>query len=211
MSAVSEGAKKIYDTTLNNTVLMPASDSLVSGNPLAAFDPVATIEGEENLKTLEPYTVFIKLDGKNSVQMENVQRVSGLSMTRDNQQRPGSVKDYVANLPGPIKYGDVSITHTFTTHPFFLKWLTAGSTQGGATKADVEIHLKDGGKDQFVFTLRNAFPVGWELCDLDTHPKENSPKTIQETITLAFSSVTLSPAAKTTMQPISPFPVIFGS
>lgn len=183
---------------LNNTILIPTHDSLVSGKPLPA-NPVAEelshvqqAKWNPDLKNIEE--VYIKVNGGAAQKVILVQSLSGFVMTRENEQR--KVGDYVVNLPGPVSYSDIIIRHVFTREKFFLDWLTNSTAQRGVSRADVEIHinLKDGSNQKMVFTLQDAFPIKWELQDAlqsEVGAGEGVPLLYEE-ITLAFSKVTFA-------------------
>lgn len=185
------------DTALpNNTILIPASDSLVSNNPLPEYNAAKKLEAvnSESITTDHfEYAAHIKIKEGESVKLIAVQEVTGFGMERENNQMPNSTGNYLINLPGQVKYSDIHISHLYTNDSFFLDWLENGVTKGGASRVDMEIHfwlpvgksLAFGakGKKHFVFTLYDAFPVSWEIETLSI----TGGKTLIEKVAVTFS------------------------
>ena len=173
---------------LNNTILVPYHDSLVDSHQIPAYNPAEKLS---QLQQSDPsqgkhLAAYIKVNDGNSVRMIAVQEISGFGMERENEQRPGSSHDYVINLPGQVKYTDVKITHVFTRDKFFLDWLHNGVSQGGASRADIEIHILPLSEKELVFTLYDAFPTSWTLQKLDAADFESI---LFEEVELTYSQV----------------------
>ena len=176
------------DSTLTNTILIPNHDGLVEGHPLPAYDIAGKI-GEAADPDSYPdknFAAFLKINDKESIRMIGVQEITGLGMERTNEQKSVATGDYVINLPGPVKYSNIKIKHIFTRDKFFLDWLTNGISKGGSARADIEIKLSTSGKKRLVFTLYDAFPVGWSLTNLDAG---NSEVAVMEEVELTFSGI----------------------
>ena len=188
----------VLDTLTNNTILIPASDSLVDSNPLPPFDAAKKLEAintDEIISDHFEYGAYIKLNDGASVKMIAVQDVSDFGMTRENNQMPNTTGDYIINFPGPVKYSDVILVHVYSNDSFFLDWLENGVTQGGSARVDMEMHfwlpcgrLQNAAgikKKHFVFTLYDAFPVKWEMREMDM----SGGKVLTERVTVTFSSM----------------------
>lgn len=180
---------------LTTTVLMPASDSLVSSNSLPVnkvaeeLSKVSISKWDPDLKNIE--SAYIKVNSGSSQKIIMIQALSEFGMTRQNEQQ--QMGDYVVNLPGPITYSDVKITHVFTRDKFFLDWLNNGVNQAGVSRADIEIiiNVKNDNKMCMVFTLYDAFPVKWEFAKWLTTEvgTGNAVDVVCENVTLTFSKV----------------------
>ena len=186
----------ILDTLTNNTVLIPYHDSLVDSNQLPEYDVAKKLEtvNTEKISTDHfEYAAYIKLTDGSSVKLIAIQEVTGFGMERENNQMPNSTGNYTINLPGPMKYSDITIKHLYTNDSFFLDWLENGVAKGGAARVDMELHFwlpvtkslafGAGGKKHIVFTLYDAFPVNWEIEDLSIA----GGKTLIERVTVTFS------------------------
>ena len=178
----------IIDTTLTNTILIPNHDGLVDGHQLPSYDITGKL-GE--LQALDGYSdknfaVYLKINEKSSIRLIGVQDITGFGMERTYEQKPVATGDYVINLPGPVKYSDVTIRHIFTRDKFFLDWLTNGVSKGGCARADIEIIVTTSREKQMIFTLYDAFPVEWKLVNLEAG-KTDAP--IIEEVKLTFSGI----------------------
>ena len=171
---------------LNNTILIPEHDSLVSSNPLPNFDVPKKLEELKKplLSSQDSFNVNLKVNDGQSVRLIAVQQVTGFGMKRENEKKPGITGDYVVNLPGPITYSDISIYHLFTKDQFFLNWLTSGVLQGGAPRADMELHITPKTDKKMVFTIYDAFPNSWEIEQLDVKGQD---KVLIERVNFTFS------------------------
>ncbi len=188
----------ILDTITNNTILIPYHDSLVDSNPLPPYDAAKKLEAlnaEEITADHFEYGAYIKIKDGESIKMIAVQDVSDFGMTRENSQMPNNTGDYIINLPGTVKYSDIIFVHVFTNDSFFLDWLENGVTKGGAARIDMEMHfLLPCGKKQasitkenkhFVFTLYDAFPIKWEMREMEL----SGGKIMTERVTVTFSTM----------------------
>lgn len=186
----------ILDTLTNNTILIPYHDSLVDSNQLQPFDAAKKLESvnQEHFTTDHfDYAAYIKIKDGESVKLIAVQDVTGFGMERENTQMPNTAGNYTINLPGPVKYTDIKISHLYTNDSFFLDWVENGVTQGGSARVDMEMHFwlpvgKSLGfgsqeKKHYVFTLYDAFPVSWEIGELSI----TGGKVMTESVTVTFS------------------------
>lgn len=185
------------DTALpNNTILIPYHDSLVDSNPLPPYDASKKLEAvnaERPTTDHFEYAAYIKIKEGDSVRMIAVQNVTGFGMERENNQMPNSTGNYLINLPGPVKYSDITFTHVYTNDSFFLDWLENGVTKGGSARVDMEMHfwlpigkslaLGSREKKHIVFTLFDAFPVSWEIGSLNIF----GGKVLTEKVIVTFS------------------------
>ena len=158
---------------LTTTVLMPASDSLVSSNALPPTKIVEDIQtfskaaGNKPAATIDQYQVKLTSNGK-TVETVMVQSVKGLSVSRGVEKiRSGGEALYETKLPGRISYGEVIFNHLYTNSTVFLDWMFNGSSQGGALLADIEIKVGDKENGWAVYTLRDAFPISWRLGNVN--------------------------------------------
>ncbi len=186
----------ILDTITNNTILIPYHDSLVDSNQLPAYDAakkLETVNSEMITRDHFEYAAYIKIKDGESVKLIAVQDVTGFGMERENNQMPNTTGNYIINLPGPIKYSDVTFDHLYTNDSFFLDWLENGVTKGGSARVDMEMHFwlpvgsslafGSKGKKHYVFTLYDAFPVKWEIGELSII----GGKVLNEKVVVTFS------------------------
>lgn len=176
---------------LNNTILVPYHDSLASkqlpeNNAAASLSKFKGLDWDPN----NSLSAYIKVNDGAAQKLIAIQNFAGLGMMRDvKTMRSGGNGDYQINLPGAVTYSDVTIWHVYTKEHFFLDWMKAGVTRGGAARADIEIHLKYKGEGakEMIFTLRDAFPVKWELYrELDASQVSS---VLSENITITFSKI----------------------
>ncbi len=181
------------ENILNNTILVPSHDSLVNSHQLPAYNAASKFEGINSSDLTSDHfscDAYIKIKDASAVKMIAVQEISGFGMERENEQRVNTGGDYVTNLPGTIKYSDITLKHLYTNDSFFLDWLTNGVSQGGSARADIELHfklsVKSGiGKKHIVFTLYDAFPVSWSIGQMSM----TGGKNLTEVVTITFSWV----------------------
>ena len=158
---------------LNNTILVPTSDSLTGSNHDIKPTTIATDISKFNQKydTLVPTT---EQDFSIEIISNNVKaggthcsEIRGLSVSRPaEKRRSGGEALYEMNLPGMVSYGEVTFFNIYTNSEAFLNWLINGAAQGGAMLADVSITIGNTTFGQVVYTLRDAFPTSWRLGNL---------------------------------------------
>ena len=157
----------------NNTILVPASDSLAGSSHDIKPTTIATDISTFNQKydNLVPAT---ELDYSIEIVSNNVKaggthcsEIRGLSVSRPaEKRRSGGEALYEMNLPGMVSYGEVTFFNIYTNSEVFLNWLINGAAQGGAMLADVSITIGNSEFGQVVYTLRDAFPTSWRLGNL---------------------------------------------
>ena len=157
----------------NNTILVPASDSLAGSSHDIKPTTIATDISTFNQKydDLVPAT---ELDYSIEIVSNNVKaggthcsEIRGLSVSRPaEKRRSGGEALYEMNLPGMVSYGEVTFFNIYTNSEVFLNWLINGAAQGGAMLADVSITIGNSEFGQVVYTLRDAFPTSWRLGNL---------------------------------------------
>ena len=158
---------------LNNTILVPTSDSLTGSSHDIKPTTIATDISKFNQKydTLVPTT---EQDFSIEIISNNVKaggthcsEIRGLSVSRPaEKRRSGGEALYEMNLPGMVSYGEVTFFNIYTNSEAFLNWLINGAAQGGAMLADVSITIGNTTFGQVVYTLRDAFPTSWRLGNL---------------------------------------------
>lgn len=187
----------------DESVLMITYDGMVKDQPLPENKVTEALAAENklhnnrtNYSLSKDISVVVK-SGENSQKFIDIQSISGMGMDREYEVKySGGNGAYAVNLPGRMTYQDVTITHLFTRDTFFLKWLRNGAMKGGASRADIEIRVKDSWKiggnildfRTMTFTLHDAFPIKWELSEALN--KNASEKLIMENVTLAYSRMT---------------------
>ncbi len=186
---------------LTTNILIPSSDGLPGANPLPSVDTANKLSAVNELNpenTSFEYGLFLKISDSQSVKLMRVQSITGFGMDRENEARPGSNYDYVINLPGPVTYKDLRIVHRFTNDKFFLNWLTNGVTNGGASRADMELHFILPTGKHIVFTLQDAFPTAWWMGPIAV--VENEKEFLQETVTISYSGLTYQTSTEKTIR-----------
>ena len=174
---------------LNNTILVPYHDSLTnSSHDLKASTIPKDLETyATGLKDSIPalrnteFSISLISNGK-TTEVGKCVGIFGLSMSRGlEKKRTGGEALYETKLPGRISYNDVTLNHVYTNSSVFLDWLINGSAQGGAMFADVQITVGDD-NGTVVYTLRDAFPVAWELGNISVVSVDEVTKIRQRNI-----------------------------
>ena len=157
----------------NNTILIPSHDGLTgSGHDI---DDSLIKNNRTNLENLIDFKKVITEDKffvtitSNNVSAEGTycQEIRGLSVRRDAQKmRSGGEALYEVVLPGMVAYEEVQLFNVYSNSTAFLNWLFNGARQGGAMLADLSISVGDEENGYIIYTLRDAFPVKWELGNL---------------------------------------------
>ena len=158
---------------LNNTILVPTSDSLTGSNHDIKPTTIATDISSFNQKyeTLVPatekdYTIEI-ISNNVKAGGAHCSEIRGLSVSRPaEKRRSGGEALYEMNLPGMVSYGEVTFFNIYTDSEVFLNWLINGAAQGGAMLADLSISIGDSTNGMVIYTLRDAFPTSWRLGNL---------------------------------------------
>ena len=158
---------------LNNTILVPTSDSLTGSSHDIKPTTIATDISKFNQK-FEDLVPATELDYSIEIVSNNIKaggthcsEIRGLSVSRPaEKRRSGGEAFYEMNLPGMVSYGEVTFFNIYTNSEAFLNWLINGAAQGGAMLADVSITIGNSEFGQVVYTLRDAFPTSWRLGNL---------------------------------------------
>ena len=158
---------------LNNTILIPSHDGLTGSDH--DVDDKLIRENRNVLETVIEQNDVIAEDKfdvtitSNNVSAKGTfcQEIRGLSVKRDaKKMRSGGEALYEVILPGMLSYGEVTLFNVYSNSTAFLDWLFNGSRQGGAMLADVSISIGNEDRGYMIYTLRDAFPVEWELGNL---------------------------------------------
>lgn len=158
---------------LNNTILVPTSDSLTGSNHDIKPTTIATDISAFNQKydvlvpaTEKDYTIEI-ISNNVKAGGAHCSEIRGLSVSRPaEKRRSGGEALYEMNLPGMVSYGEVTFFNIYTNSEVFLNWLINGAAQGGAMLADLSISIGDSTNGMVIYTLRDAFPTSWRLGNL---------------------------------------------
>ena len=158
---------------LNNTILVPTSDSLAGSSHDIKPTTIATDISKFNQK-FENLVPATELDYSIEIVSNNVKaggthcsEIRGLSVSRPaEKRRSGGEALYEMNLPGMVSYGEVTFFNIYTNSETFLNWLINGAAQGGAMLADLSISIGDSTNGMVIYTLRDAFPTSWRLGNL---------------------------------------------
>ena len=158
---------------LNNTILVPTSDSLTGSSHDIKPTTIATDISKFNQK-FEDLVPATELDYSIEIVSNNIKaggthcsEIRGLSVSRPaEKRRSGGEAFYEMNLPGMVSYGEVTFFNIYTNSEAFLNWLINGAAQNGAMLADVSITIGNTTFGQVVYTLRDAFPTSWRLGNL---------------------------------------------
>lgn len=189
----------------NNTILVPTSGS-PEETPKSTFGTDLQTYNKKDQKTAiitNEFRVFLNVGGK-SIPMKYCQGIYMLEARRDvEQHRSGGNGDYIAKVPGSMAYSPVSFTHFYCTNDAFLNWLINGINQGGIQKANIEVKVGRE-KDHMVYTLRDAFPISWNLgtftIDMDGAARTgelvaymiNKEQVLCENLTVAYGKMDVS-------------------
>ncbi len=178
------------DTLLNNTILIPSMDPLVASNPLPD-SPIGKKVQEFNTNFDEQETVNSSqfqvyfVSGGKSVLAGMCENIEGLSVSRQVEtKKSGGNGDYTVKVPGAVSYSVVKFDHFYSDSDVFMNWLINGADWGGIQKADIEIHVGHEG-NKMVYTLRDAFPIKWNLGKMSVNAE--GLVTRKETLTYTIS------------------------
>ena len=186
---------------LNNTILIPTGGNLTNlpkntvGTELNAYSQ-AYKERKIDYNSDNPQKAYLKIKGENAVKMVMLQSSANFGMSREyTQRRCGGNSEYVVNLPGNVKYTDVTFSFVFMRDTYFLDWLTNGHLVNGVTRADIEFHV--GAKntetnERMILTLRDAFPISWRLNYVKLYKKADDNQVLLEFVTFSYSRVDFS-------------------
>ena len=158
---------------LNNTILVPTTDSLTGSSHDIKPTTIATDISTFNQKN-DVLVPASELDYSIEIISNNVKsggthcsEIRGLSVSRQaEKRRSGGEALYEMNLPGMISYGELTFFNIYTASEVFLNWLINGASQGGAMLADIVIKIGDKENGMVEYTLRDAFPTGWRLGNI---------------------------------------------
>ncbi len=120
------------------------------------------------------------------------QEISGIDPHIDIEEYvEGGVNGYVHSLPGVTKHSNLVLKRGYVTQASSLaQWAeqTVGTTLGTAIQTQViTVSLLDPTQQpQVVWTLQNAWPVKWEVGQLDASKNE----VLTETLEIAYTTVT---------------------
>ena len=111
----------------------------------------------------------------------------------------GGINSYVHQLPGPTKHANLTLKRGYVTQASALaKWAgqCVGSTYGTAIATQtLNVNLLNpSGQPLITWTFQNAWPVKWEVGQLDA---TNSSTVLTQTLEIAYTTVveTLAAAA----------------
>ena len=173
----------------NNTILVPSHDGL-TGSGHDVDDTLIKNHRQIVEKRLDIGEVVTEDKFYVTISSDNVsghgtycEEIRGLSITREPQKmRAGGDALYEIVLPGMISYGEVTLFNVFSNSTAFLNWLFNGAKQGGAMLADVSISVGDKENGYIVYTLRDAFPVNWELGNLSVICPDEVTRILQTSV-----------------------------
>ena len=173
----------------NNTILIPSHDGL-TGSGHDVDETLIKNNRQIVEKRLETGAVLTEDKFSVTISSDNVsangtycQEIRGLSITREPQKmRSGGEALYEVVLPGMISYSEVTLFNVYSNSTAFLNWLFNGARQGGAMLADVSISVGDKENGYIVYTLRDAFPVNWELGNLSVICPDEVTRILQTSV-----------------------------
>ena len=173
----------------NNTILIPSHDGL-TGSGHDVDETLIKNNRQIVEKRLETGAVLTEDKFSVTISSDNVsangtycQEIRGLSITREPQKmRSGGEALYEVVLPGMISYSEVTLFNVYSNSTAFLNWLFNGAKQGGAMLADVSISVGDKENGYIVYTLRDAFPVNWELGNLSVICPDEVTRILQTSV-----------------------------
>ena len=173
----------------NNTILIPSHDGL-TGSGHDVDETLIKNNRQIVEKRLETGAVLTEDKFSVTISSDNVsangtycQEIRGLSITREPQKmRSGGEALYEVVLPGMISYSEVTLFNVYSNSTAFLNWLFNGARQGGAMLADVSISVGDKENGYIVYTLRDAFPIKWELGNLSVISPDEVTRILQTSV-----------------------------
>jgi phage tail-like protein len=150
--------------------------------PDAASTPQETQEG-----FVDPYGAYnFKLEIQ-GIESARFTECSGLgAKIHSTEYREGGISQVVHHLPGPVRYGDVTLRFGLTSSTELWEWFMA-AVAGNVTRKNVSIVVlqSDGVQEAVRWNLENAWPTEWRGAALDALGQEVAI----ESITLVFESL----------------------
>jgi phage tail-like protein len=100
--------------------------------------------------------------------------------------REGGASQVVHVIPGPVSYGDVTLSYGLTSSVELWQWLTS-AVQGRVERRNVSILMLDstGATEVMRWDLTNAWPTRWRGAPLDALNREIAI----ESLTLVFETL----------------------
>lgn len=105
---------------------------------------------------------------------------SSLTMEREVVTQPeGGVNDYEHQLPGPVKYSNITLKHGLADNALW-NWFQAGLYDGKVERRNVSIILYHPDRSEARrWEMTNVYPVRWEGSDFKSDSDEISVETIE--------------------------------
>ncbi len=121
--------------------------------------PVAIIDPKNRTEPVVGYSFAIQI--KDEIKGWFTE-CSGLSVEREvKAHQEGGVNDYVHQLPGRLKYTNVTLKHGLAGNELW-KWFHEGMYDGKVVRYNVSIILYNSDRTQKkTWDLREAYPVKW--------------------------------------------------
>lgn len=192
------------------------------GNAVPAtrqYNPTRGLKGEGNMtwRPLPPPTLF-RAEGspvyRYYVEIRGIIEGTFLECTGLNVQRTpvpyeeGGVNDYVHQLPGRSKWGNLTLKRGYMFSKELWNWFEAGLYDGKVNYRDMSLitYHEDGTLSRRI-DLKKAYPIKWVGPDL----KSDSNAIAIETIEVVFHGITFTAGSKIILQYASGYDRYIGS
>lgn len=105
---------------------------------------------------------------------------SGLTLEREVVTQPeGGINDYEHQLPGPVKYSNITLKHGLADNALW-DWFQAGLYDGKVERRNVSIILyRPDRTEARRWDMTNAYPARWEGPDFRSDSNEINVETIE--------------------------------
>lgn len=155
--------------------------------PEAAQSNQPSSSGAQPGTFIDPYRAYnfkLQIQG---VTEGHFTQCSGLEVeVQPIRYREGGASQVVHVIPGPVSYGDVTLSYGLTSSIELWQWLTS-AVQGSVQRRNVSILMLDstGATEVMRWDLTNAWPTRWRGAPLDALNREIAI----ESVTLVFETL----------------------
>jgi phage tail-like protein len=155
--------------------------------PEAAQSTQPTSSGAQPGTFIDPYRAYnfkLQIQG---VTEGHFTQCSGLEIeVQPIRYREGGATQVVHVIPGPVTYGDVTLSYGLTSSVELWQWLTS-AVQGNVQRRNVSVLMLDstGATEVMRWDLTNAWPTRWRGAPLDALNREIAI----ESLTLVFETL----------------------
>lgn len=198
------------------TSLLPkssAADQLMGQLGGAAQVGIRTFESLTGLR-MDPapsYLFYVEITG---IIVALFTQCRGIGATRmDEVIEEGGYNNGVHHLPGPVRHNNITLSRGLSISRELWRWFEAGQYDFGVKRVNLSIYQGAPGMNLASalgmsssgygvvkqWNVEGAYPVSWNISDLDVN---NTESAVIESIEIAHSGISLSPIAGTPMSAV---------